>query len=318
MKIGIIGAGIAGLTIANEIKNKHNITVFEKSRGFGGRLSTRYADPFYFDHGCPYFEAKTPVFQEFCTKLEEQSILTKWQPREVEITQNITKELVKSNYYTGNPKMNDIGKFLAQGLDVLQSEVSRVEYKNNQWNIFDKEHKTYSGYDFIIFAIPPKQIRNILSQELWCTNLQNAQMQGVFSLMLGIDDDSSLNFDVGHCESALIERIIVNSKKPNRNQAASVVVFSSSKWAEDNMENDINANMEVLQQEFFRITGIDASNLKHSAIHRWRYAFCQNPLEKPIIQKHFASCGDWAHPKANVEGAFLSAKEVINFINSQG
>ena len=64
-KIAIIGAGLAGLVCANMLKEKNTITVFEKSRGVGGRMATRYKDSFEFDQGAQYFTAKTPEFQKF-------------------------------------------------------------------------------------------------------------------------------------------------------------------------------------------------------------------------------------------------------------
>ena len=40
--IAIIGAGISGLIAARNLIQKHNVTIFDKSRGVGGRMSTRY------------------------------------------------------------------------------------------------------------------------------------------------------------------------------------------------------------------------------------------------------------------------------------
>ena len=49
-KIGIIGAGMAALFV-QRLSSKHAITLFEKSRGFGGRICTRRRDLGQFDHG---------------------------------------------------------------------------------------------------------------------------------------------------------------------------------------------------------------------------------------------------------------------------
>ncbi|MBL6623389.1 MAG: NAD(P)-binding protein, partial [Rhizobiales bacterium] len=46
VKIAIIGAGISGLALANTIKNNADVELFEKSRGFGGRVATRRAGDF--------------------------------------------------------------------------------------------------------------------------------------------------------------------------------------------------------------------------------------------------------------------------------
>ena len=50
-KIAIIGAGISGLTLAQKLKEYADVVIYEKSRGVGERMSTHYAEPFYFDHG---------------------------------------------------------------------------------------------------------------------------------------------------------------------------------------------------------------------------------------------------------------------------
>ena len=50
-RIAIIGAGISGLTLANRLNSTFEVVVLEKSRGIGGRMATRQAEPFAFDHG---------------------------------------------------------------------------------------------------------------------------------------------------------------------------------------------------------------------------------------------------------------------------
>ena len=49
-KIAVIGAGLAGITFAYIMKEQFNVKIFEKSRGVGGRMSTRKETPFYFHY----------------------------------------------------------------------------------------------------------------------------------------------------------------------------------------------------------------------------------------------------------------------------
>ena len=64
LQIGVIGAGLAGLAAARELQAAgHQVVVFDKGRGPGGRLSSRRAEPFAFDHGAQYFTARDPEFR---------------------------------------------------------------------------------------------------------------------------------------------------------------------------------------------------------------------------------------------------------------
>ena len=64
-RIAIIGAGLSGLTAADSLKDYAEITIFEKARSVGGRMSNRRAEPYFFDHGAQYFSAKTDEFKAF-------------------------------------------------------------------------------------------------------------------------------------------------------------------------------------------------------------------------------------------------------------
>ena len=56
MRVAIVGAGIAGLSCALRLQGgDHHVTLFDKGRGAGGRMSTRRvetpAGTAAFDHG---------------------------------------------------------------------------------------------------------------------------------------------------------------------------------------------------------------------------------------------------------------------------
>ena len=70
-RVVIIGAGIAGLSCAQELK-LHGISVdiFEKSRGPSGRMSTRRSEAWSADHGAQYFTARDPPLYPGGTKMD--------------------------------------------------------------------------------------------------------------------------------------------------------------------------------------------------------------------------------------------------------
>lgn len=62
-QIAIIGAGVAGLAAARELARAgHAVVVYEKSRGLGGRVTTRRAEGgFAIDHGAQLLKAPSPA-----------------------------------------------------------------------------------------------------------------------------------------------------------------------------------------------------------------------------------------------------------------
>ena len=61
--IAIVGAGMAAITCARTLMQAgHRVTVFEKSRGVGGRMSTRHSPYGTFDHGAQYFTVRDARF----------------------------------------------------------------------------------------------------------------------------------------------------------------------------------------------------------------------------------------------------------------
>ena len=78
-QIAVIGAGIAGLAAAQRLKKPElGITLFEKSRGLGGRMATRRVEDLQFDHGAQYFTAKGPRFSAMVMQWGEDGHADEW------------------------------------------------------------------------------------------------------------------------------------------------------------------------------------------------------------------------------------------------
>jgi len=79
MKIAILGCGVAGLSAARELR-RHGIdvTLFDKSRGVGGRMSTRYSGDWEFDHGAQYFTVQDPDFQAEIDLATDAGVVVPW------------------------------------------------------------------------------------------------------------------------------------------------------------------------------------------------------------------------------------------------
>ena len=64
-KVAVVGAGIAGIACARTLMQAGlDVTVFEKSTGASGRMSTRSSEFGGFDHGTQYFTVRDARFEK--------------------------------------------------------------------------------------------------------------------------------------------------------------------------------------------------------------------------------------------------------------
>ena len=320
IKIAIIGAGLSGLSAASLLNNYADITIFEKARGVSGRMSTRRSEPYFFDHGAQYFTARTKPFQDFIEPLINQGIIEIWNPRYVKFDRNEIIE--RKNWseeeprYIGIPRMNEIAKFLAKGINVkINKKISSINHKG-KWELKDDQGIEYSGFDLVICATPSVQTTELMPKSfLYYNEIKNIQMSSCFALMLGFEQELPLEFDAAHVINSELSWIAVNSHKPQRSENFTLIVHSSQKYAENHINDNNEEVMQDLISETSRVIGFDVSLADYKTVHRWLYA---NNYKKEQInniiyldQKNkLASCGDWCL-NGRVEGAFTSAYNLV-------
>ena len=61
-RTAIIGAGMSGLALAQQLQVSAEVKILDKSRGFGGRMATRMRGDYQFDHGAQLSISKINAF----------------------------------------------------------------------------------------------------------------------------------------------------------------------------------------------------------------------------------------------------------------
>ena len=326
MKIAIIGAGLSGLTAAINLDRTADITLFEKSRGAGGRICTRYVDSYNFDHGAQFFTARSAEFKQFLKPLIKSGVIDNWKARWIEVKDNriINRQQWNDDLprYVGVPSMSSIGKYLSKNLNIkLNTEVS-IEKSPKGWNIIGYDGEVFDHYDWVISAIPAEQSLKLLPDYFSHYDaLKQKKMFGCYSLMLGFNEALDLDWDAAQLTGTDLSWIAVNSSKPGRPDDYSLLVHSTNDWAEEHLDDDMDAVKEYLCSQLAKIIGQNVYSAQHIDLHRWRYANIPKQDQNILFidpESKLAACGDWCK-KGRIEEAFRSgfdlAKEMNNLFN---
>ncbi|MDP9126737.1 MAG: NAD(P)-binding protein [Pseudomonadota bacterium] len=324
MRLAIIGAGISGLTLAQELSPKAQVTVFEKARGVGGRIATRRVDPFCFDHGAQFFTVRTQEFQTFLQPFMDAGIVAAWSGETLALDVDQKEKLMPwpQPRWVAAPNMNSLTKLLARNLDVrISCEVAPLLNKHGSyWQLANKEGALLGDFDWIISTAPAAQSLRLMGQHIGQQSpLRSARMQGCFALMIGLPYPWDKPWTEAICHHNFIRSIFVCSSKPGRDAGVtSLTVHSTNDWAQAHMDHDLESIKRKMHHEFLRLTGIKSDDIAHLTLHRWRYAVPATPrvLDYEIDSKlRLAAVGDWGGA-CRIEEVWRDARECAGRIAS--
>ena len=334
MKIGIIGGGLSAVTFAHYLLNldsKVEIEIFEKSKGLGGRMSTRTAfldgKKIQFDHGARYFKARSFEFKTFLKPYIEQNKVLNWKPKLAILEQQrIIPKIDQMEFYVGSPKMNSFVKAVYSDLKVSFPDRIRLhcEKKINQITVnktlsLKTQSEVFKDFQWIISSIPSHQVIDLLPEQfLYFEKIKKVWMKSCFSLMLTLKNLNYFKelFDAFFVRDSLIDWICLNHTKPKRGQDFSLVVQTIPTWSEENIHRDKDEIIQIILKELEVLLGKISQNILYKDLHFWRYAFVEKSLNFTyedefclFDRKNRIICiGDWC-ADAKVEGAFKSGFE---------
>jgi renalase len=320
-KIAIIGAGLSGLTLGQKLSKKADICVFEKGRGVGGRMATRYADPFVFDHGAPYWAVTTKEFKNFLAPLMG-SVVAKWSGNIITLDNNnpIANSISRSSYFVAIPNMNSLCKHLAIDLNIkTQCEIISIKATHEKkWRLISSNDEDLGVYDIVISTAPPPQTLKLFSDYLPKHHaLHKPIFDSCFSLMIGLHQAWGKEWIAAHTCNSPIKWIGVNSTKPGRNHNFTcLVIHSDSKWTKANIDRDIQEVQDILLNELDALITLDIKNLSYVSTHRWLYSnvhSLNNDHYYVDLELGLYAVGDWCQ-MSDIEKVRLNAEKAADFI----
>ena len=306
-KIAIIGAGISAAACASELLKKgFDVTVFEKSRGAGGRLSSKYLGEYKVDLGAQYFSVTDAKFLQQVIKWEEQGLLKQ------------LNSIGVGEFYISTDRLNLLAKNLFGPIKLIaQTRIANIVRKGKSWQLTDEIDNQYSDFDEIVLSAPPQQTADLLvdiSPDL-SELARSVKMLPCWTLVAIFSEPLKTAFGHFAIDQGVFSRLVChNAKAVDDTDGEAWVLQANSLWSEQHIDADREEVSQMLLDEFLSLCSLNSSQLEQTHIHRWLYSQADQPLNQGALhQDGIGLCGDWLS-SGDVQGAYLSGIQLASLV----
>ena len=321
LDVAIIGAGISGLRAAVELGSTGlKATVFEKSRGLGGRAATRRWNGLPVDHGAQFFTARTPEFRQQVAQWTAQGTCHEWTRgfHRYESGKLSAPQDDSHPRYASREGMSNLGRSMAAASAIKverQAKIISVRANKGQWALVCEEGRAFEARALVVTCPPPQGAALLAEAAPEAADfLRSVEMEPCLAVAAafsrreldwhGIQSDDATVSWIGHD----------TSKRPDLHDGKTVVVIHASPAF--SRENYAMAEEDVVRKILSRaseITGTDLSSPADHFLQRWRYA---QPASAPRGNE---ACISFEEPAplilagecfagGKIEGAWLSGR----------
>lgn len=308
MKIAIVGAGMAGLACADRLgQDGHEVMLFDKSRGAGGRMSTRRVatatGEVAFDHGAQYFTARDPLFVEQLQRWQTDGIAAPW-------------PAAGPDAWVGIPGMSAPVRALSDAAAVRwQCRIGAFTRHYAGWTLDTAPH----AFDAMVVATPAEQAVPLLTPHdpvmaamaASCVSAPCWTAMAAFAVPVAITPDIIR-------AAGPIGWAARNSAKPGRAGAEAWVVQATPAWSREHLEEPADTVADALLAALAEQAGGALPDPILRMGHRWRYART-TAIEAGCAWNsalRLGAVGDWLiGPR--VESAWLSGQALAERIGAQ-
>ncbi len=320
VSIAVIGGGIAGLACARELARADaRVTVFERSRGLGGRLGTRRQGNFAFDHGAQFVTARSRSFVKYVEIAARAGVASPWKPRVQEDDRSWGAPI--EDWHVGAPGMSAFLRPLARGID-LQIGVAVHELLQGQrgWELQTDSGRESRIFDAVAVAVPAPQAMTLLGPHGRAfRHLTDVRMAPCWTAMMAFERAIDAGSEARRWTRGPLSWAACDSSKPQRPAGPQCwVVHAAPAWSREHLEADAQEAARALLHEFANALGLTLPPPVFLLAHRWRHALVEQPLGLPcLVDEEIAAgaCGDWCIAP-RVEAAYESGRTLAHSLLS--
>lgn len=285
-RVAVIGAGIAGAACAASLRDAGlSVTLFDKSRGVGGRMATRRAEwaaadgsllRAEFDHGAQHIQARHPRFRAAMRRAAALGVVAACAPR----VHAAWPAPVQRETWVPLGQMPGLARHFIGDCPVqLNFQVQRLQRGGDGWRVVAVDGSTQGPFDQVLLAMPPAQAAVLLAghHDRWADSLAAVRMEPCWTLM-AVTQDLDWPWDACEPDSrrSPLAWVARNDRKPGRAAPAGMatwVAHAHAAWSAAHLEATPAAVQAALSQALAALlpTGVKLQ-WHHRAVQRWRYA----------------------------------------------
>jgi hypothetical protein len=316
--IAVIGAGIAGLSCATALQHAgFRVSIFDKSRGAGGRMSTRVGAGWQCDHGAQYFTASDPGFRAEVARWEAAGAAAPWYPDIIRFDGHGSSRCAPVQRFVGTPRMTSPATLLASTLPLrTETHISALRRDGAAWHLQAQGDGWLDAqFDAVVLALPAPQAAPLLHPVLpkAAELADGVSMAGCWAVLLEYDLPQQLGFDAAFVNHGPLRWVARNKSKPGRDGAESWLLHASAQWSEAHIELDPAQVKALLLPAFAELGG---GTPQRASVHRWRYASTPQACSEAFVwdgEQCLGVCGDWLNG-GTVEAAWVSGRRLASSI----
>jgi predicted NAD/FAD-dependent oxidoreductase len=319
--IAIVGGGIAGLSCATALQHAgFEVSVFDKGRVPGGRMSTRRGEGWQCDHGAQFFTAHDPDFRAEVARWERAGAAAPWYPevRRFDPDGSFSR-CGATEHFVGTPRMSAPATLLASTLALhIGVQISALQRDQAGWRLHVQgEGPLERCFDAVVLALPAPQAATLLRDVAQQPAALAAEvaMAGCWAMLLQYASPLALGFDAALVHRGPLRWAARDNAKPGRDGSESWVLHASAEWSEAHIELDADGVAALLLPAFAELGGPAPQQWR---AHRWRYASTVQERKEGCIWdagQELGLCGDWLNG-GTVEAAWLSGRLLAHSIRA--
>ncbi len=335
MKIGIIGASLAGLVAGDKLaKEGHDVTVIKGSQPVGGRLASFYKNHSFFDYGVPFLEIAS----------DESSLFTKTSAKGSPLHQWVSKvpyydgaQLRRKNpsthegdYFVCKNGFSDIPERLKRWVDIKVAEnagglthIGANRGSKRSWMINLNDFSVFEC-DAVILAASAVESYGILQTAKDETAalrlirlLDEIQYEPKLALMASYEGEMP-EWKLIECKNSQLAWICNDSSKTENSSRVNLTLHSSARFAREHAGTEEEQLKELLLQEANNITEESwITQPVWSRSYRWKYYKALKPVDQYYMEMEMeeaplAVIGDY-FSGTSIESEYRSAIKLADF-----
>lgn len=317
----VVGAGISGLIAARKLKKLDwQVTVLEKSKGYGGRMATRRIGEAVFDHGLQHLTSHGMFFRSLLERFEDEGLVKDWCRGFLNSDRLLSSDGYLRRYA---PKgMNSLAKFLAQEVDLdvrLQEKVTLLTQLAAGWRVQCDSGLSLEADALILTAPLPQSLQLLKKSENssfdsdLLARLKEFKYDPCITVMAILDGPSGLAEPgaMFNTDPMTPVRWICDNHQKGLSPVESVTIHSTAHFARQNWKiprEEAGQKLWDAAQHFLAAGRVEMQS------HGWRFAQIKEAQEEDYLFVNEAPplvlAGDsFGHFHHQLEGAAVSGLE---------